>query len=163
MKALSVRQPWAWAIICGGKDIENRSWQAVSHGLDKQGRFAVHAAKGMAQKEYDHASFFMAGLGVICPAAADLERGGIIGTVELVKVVKESKSRWFFGPRGLVLRNPKPCKFVPCNGQLGFFEFEPDETVICEPKPWMLKSKEDEVEAGLDNSDVLTLSDYGEW
>lgn len=24
-KALSVRQPWAWAIIFGGKPIENRS------------------------------------------------------------------------------------------------------------------------------------------
>lgn len=24
--ALSIRQPWAWAILCAGKDIENRSW-----------------------------------------------------------------------------------------------------------------------------------------
>lgn len=24
MKAISVRQPWAWLIIHGGKDIENR-------------------------------------------------------------------------------------------------------------------------------------------
>lgn len=31
--ALSVRQPWAWAIIHAGKDIENRTWQAVNHGL----------------------------------------------------------------------------------------------------------------------------------
>ncbi|WP_409188395.1 hypothetical protein [Bradyrhizobium sp. RDM4] len=27
--ALSVRQPWAWAIIHGGKDVENRSAPAV--------------------------------------------------------------------------------------------------------------------------------------
>jgi len=26
MKALSIRQPWAWLIIAGHKDIENRSW-----------------------------------------------------------------------------------------------------------------------------------------
>jgi ASCH domain len=26
MKALSVRQPWAWAIISALKDIENRGW-----------------------------------------------------------------------------------------------------------------------------------------
>lgn len=34
--ALSVRQPWAWAIIFAGKDIENRSWQAVNHGLNQR-------------------------------------------------------------------------------------------------------------------------------
>ena len=50
--ALSVRQPWAWAIIHAGKDIENRSWQAVNRGLDQRGRIAVHAAKGIAQ--YTH-------------------------------------------------------------------------------------------------------------
>ena len=31
-KALSVRQPWAWAIIHGGKDIENRVTRAVTMG-----------------------------------------------------------------------------------------------------------------------------------
>lgn len=45
--ALSVRQPWAWAIIYAGKDIENRSWQAVNRGLKQRGRVAIHAAKGM--------------------------------------------------------------------------------------------------------------------
>jgi hypothetical protein len=25
MRALTVRQPWAWAIVHGGKDIENRT------------------------------------------------------------------------------------------------------------------------------------------
>ena len=27
MKALSIRQPWAWAILHAGKDIENRDWR----------------------------------------------------------------------------------------------------------------------------------------
>ena len=48
-------------------------------------------------------------------------RGGIIGSVELVDVVEQSASPWFFGPVGFVLRNPKPCKFIPMKGQLGFF------------------------------------------
>ena len=26
MKALTIKQPWAWAIIHAGKDIENRDW-----------------------------------------------------------------------------------------------------------------------------------------
>lgn len=42
--AVSVRQPWAWAIIHAGKDIENRSLAAVKHGM-KPGRIAIHAAK----------------------------------------------------------------------------------------------------------------------
>lgn len=110
--ALSVRQPWAWAIIHGGKDIENRSWQAVNHGLNRLGRIAVHAAKGMTQREYVDASSFMSSIGVICPPAAELERGGIIGSVEVIGVCTASPSPWFFGPRGLVLRDPEPFGFL---------------------------------------------------
>jgi hypothetical protein len=28
MRALTIRQPWAWAIAYGGKNVENRSWRA---------------------------------------------------------------------------------------------------------------------------------------
>jgi ASCH domain len=30
--ALSVRQPWAWAIVSGYKDVENRSWPTNYRG-----------------------------------------------------------------------------------------------------------------------------------
>ena len=44
MKALTVKQPWAWAIIHGGKDVENRSWMP---NLGPRGmRIAIHAGKG---------------------------------------------------------------------------------------------------------------------
>ena len=137
-KALSIRQPWAWAIIYAGKDIENRTWQAVRHGLeDAGGRFAVHASKGMTQDEYDSTASFMASIGVKCPAAKDLQRGGIIGTVELVECVKHHDSPWFFGPRGLVLRNPEPCEFIPCTGALGFFKHQRDDSVTAPLARWM--------------------------
>lgn len=32
MKALSIRQPWAWLILHAGKDIENRVWQTRFRG-----------------------------------------------------------------------------------------------------------------------------------
>ena len=32
MKALSIRQPWSWLILHGGKDIENRSWRTNVRG-----------------------------------------------------------------------------------------------------------------------------------
>lgn len=137
--ALSVRQPWAWAIIHAGKDIENRSWQAVNRGLDRRGRVAIHAAKGMTRDEYDHAAEFMASRGVTCPPARDLARGGIIGSVEVVDVVTDSTSPWFFGPRGLVLRDPRPCAFVPSSGQLGYFAWSPGDPAAVPPLArWML-------------------------
>jgi hypothetical protein len=44
--ALSVRQPWAWAIIHIGKDIESRDWKSNNPNLRYRGRIALHAAKG---------------------------------------------------------------------------------------------------------------------
>lgn len=38
MKALSIRQPWAWLILHGGKDMENRSRRT-----HMRGRICVHA------------------------------------------------------------------------------------------------------------------------
>ena len=136
--ALSVRQPWAWAIIYAGKDIENRSWQAVNHGLKRRGRIAIHAAKGMTRDEYEGTKDFIARIGGEVPAAIDLRRGGIIGSVEVIDVVSDSDSPWFFGPRGLVLRDPKPCKFIPAVGQLGYFKWtRADPSILPVPAKWM--------------------------
>lgn len=136
--ALSVRQPWAWAIIHAGKNIENRSWQAVNHGLRQRGRIAIHASKGMTRDEYEDARDHINGLGHKCPEAHALKRGGIIGSVDVVDVVSESSSPWFFGPRGLVLQAPEPCEFVPSMGQLGYFEWFPADPSILPPiLPWM--------------------------
>lgn len=137
--ALSVRQPWAWAIVWGHKDIENRSWQAVNHGLRQRGRICVHAAKGMLRDEYETARDFMADIGVTCPKAHELRRGGIVGSVEVVDVVSKSESKWFFGPRGLVLRDAELWSFIPSIGQLGYFEWRrADHTVEPPPARWML-------------------------
>lgn len=137
--ALSVRQPWAWAIIHAGKDIENRSWQAVNHGLRQRGRIAIHAAKGMTREEYEDAKATIERVGHKCPAPADLLRGGIIGSVEVVDVVNDSDSPWFFGPRGLVLRNPEVWTFLPAQGALGYFEWrQADQSVVPPPARWML-------------------------
>lgn len=142
--ALSVRQPWAWAIIWGGKDIENRSWQAINHGLRQRGRIAIHAAKGMTRDEYECAMDSIAHNGITCPLPHLLDRGCIIGSVEVVDVVSESASPWFFGPRGLVLRDPRPIKeVIPAAGQLGYFKWSPSMTDT-RPMParWMLPEHE---------------------
>ncbi len=138
-RALSVRQPWAWAILFAGKDVENRSWQAVNHGLNVRGTIALHAAKGMTRAEYEGAKRFMADLDVECPDACDLWRGAVIGTIEVVDVVKEHTSPWFFGPRGLILENPRSCVPVPVSGALGYFEWQSRRTdAFPQPAKWML-------------------------
>lgn len=143
--ALSVRQPWAWAIIHAGKDIENRTWQAVNHGLKRRGRVAIHASKGLGKEEYEEARHFIdaslrENLATIrCPAAIDLLRGGIIGSVDVTDVVTASDSPWFFGPRGLVLSGAAACTFIPSIGALGYFEWRPaDQSIVPEPSKWML-------------------------
>jgi hypothetical protein len=37
---LSIRQPWAWLVAHGWKNIENRTWPTGFRG-----RFLIHAAK----------------------------------------------------------------------------------------------------------------------
>jgi len=121
MKALSIRQPWAWLIIHGGKDIENRSWHTKYRG-----RFLVHAAQVMTRKDYYNCNQFAERIGVRIPPFEDLQRGGIIGSVELVDSVNSHKSPWYMGEKAFVLRDPKPISYRPLNGKLGFFDV-PDE------------------------------------
>ena len=131
MKALSIRQPWAWLIISGGKDIENRSWHTKFRG-----RFLVHAAKGMTKAEYLRVKFWLArpgsGIhGVELPAFEELQRGGIIGSVELVDSVDSSDSGWYMGEKGFMLRDPRPMVFIPLKGRLNFFDVPPEVSGNC--------------------------------
>ncbi len=131
MKALSIRQPWAWLIIHGGKDIENRSWHTKHRG-----RFLVHAASGMTRLEYNYVAGqgetvgFLedCGLHVKLPAFEELQRGGIIGSVDLVDSVDTSDSPWYVGQKAFVLKDPLPLPFTPLKGRLNFFDV-PDEMV----------------------------------
>lgn len=136
-RALAVRQPWAWAIIHGGKNIENRGHVAITKGGMRPVRIAIHASKGMTRDEYVHAYDFMRSIGVVCPPAGALIRGAIIGSVHVVEIVTRSNSPWFFGPRGLVLRDPEACEPRACSGALGYFDWK-ESDAIEQPLKWML-------------------------
>ncbi|WP_188544127.1 hypothetical protein [Aquisalinus luteolus] len=137
--ALAVRQPWAWAIIHGGKNIENRNKHAINLGGMKPGRIAILASKGMQRREYEHARDFMQSIGVQCPRPDELVRGGVIGSVTVTDIINESDSPWFFGPWGLVLSDPEPAALpLPASGQLGYFKWETDLDLDFEdPSRWM--------------------------
>lgn len=122
--ALSVRQPWAWAIVHAGKPVENRKWKSNNPGMKFRGPCCIHASKGMTRAEYEDAAEFMASIGITCPAPADLQRGGIVGVTNIVDIVTELDSPWFFGPKGLLLGDSRPIDFIPSVGALGFFKWE---------------------------------------
>lgn len=130
MRALTVRQPWAW-LLFHGKDIENREW---STGY--RGPLAIHAASGMTMDEfYDALRFvrsFNSALATIIPGPRELVRGAVIGTVvqtgcmpveRLGEVL--SNNPWAMGrychiyTKAELLDRPMPAK-----GKLGFWEWE---------------------------------------
>jgi hypothetical protein len=119
VKALSIRQPWAWMILHGGKDIENREWPTRVRG-----RVLIHASKGITPDEYRDAVWYADQRGVAVPHEVNMQRGGIVGSVEIVDCVMRSDSPWFMGKYGFVLRNPVLLPFQPCRGALGFFDVQ---------------------------------------
>lgn len=115
LKALSIRQPWADAIVYHRKDIENRSWPTRFRGP-----VLIHAAKAWGEDErLSLLSLVSEGL---VPDCQQPLLGGIVGVAEIVDCVTRSDSRWFVGPYGFVLRNARPLSFRPCRGALGFFD-----------------------------------------
>ena len=110
---LSIRQPWAWLIVAGHKDIENRGWPTKFRG-----EFYVHAGK--AQPTESDLSVIETLYSVKIDRSA-LQYGGIIGAAELIDCVESHPSKWFEGEFGFVLRNARPVPFIPCPGRLGFF------------------------------------------
>ena len=123
-RVLSIRQPWAFAICTGEKDIENRDWQ---NPPGYRGPLLIHAGL-KAEKRTPELLAYLKYCGVDPPL--ELPVGGIVGRANLVDVVKVSKSPWFQGPLGFVLRNAKPLPFIPCKGQLGIYY--PDAELIAE-------------------------------
>lgn len=89
MRILTVRQPWAWAIIHGGKNVENRVRNIAG---DYRGPVAIHVAQADADSApeslwLDHANWYRARRPQpmkFDPAWSD--RGLIIGVVDLVDV-----------------------------------------------------------------------------
>jgi len=113
MKALSIRQPWAWLIAHGYKPVENRSW-CTSY----RGPLYIHAGLRL-DPDLERIRAFCSSLGIELPQ--DFDRGGLVAQVELVECVTQHYSPFFTGPYGFVLENARPIPFRPCKGQLSLF------------------------------------------
>jgi hypothetical protein len=117
MKAISIRQPWAWLIVQGYKDVENRTW-----ATKYRGPILIHAGKTcdpafdelrqMLREEFD----------IHVPPRKQIPRGGVVGQATIVDCVTDYDSDFFVGPYGFVLEDAQPLPFQPCRGWLGIFD-----------------------------------------
>lgn len=120
--ALSIKQPWAWLIVNGYKDIENRNWKT-----EYRGQFIVQTGSidtRFYQPQLGEVSMYdeFRAFGIPVPKINELQIGGIVGMSEIVDCVDQSPSLWFTGKYGFVLQNSRKLPFEPAKGMPGFFK-----------------------------------------
>ena len=130
MKALTIKQPWLYAITDLDKRIENRTWRPPDFVIGQT--IALHASKADDPNGY---SAIQKVKRIALPAA--LPRGAIVATARVVGWLHEDNhfqlgetdpddidlSEWFFGPFGWILKDvqklPQP---IPFRGALGLWD-----------------------------------------
>lgn len=136
MKALSIRQPWLWAILKADKRVENRDWANCHY----HGPILLHASKGCTRYEYESAQRSittmradMRARGEIGPDLIEIPtlkeqpRGVLLGIARIVGAVRHPEYEDGFrgyriaGALGLELADVRPLPPVPFTGALGFF------------------------------------------
>jgi hypothetical protein len=151
VRAFSLRQPWADAVLFGGKRIENRvDWTYAYPPSKFRGWCFLHAAKGMTRGEYGEVTKFCEERGATWrpPPVERLRRGGLIGRMrvigcvrddgavvidaasagvrEPVRDMREDERVWYMGKFALVLADVQLVTYVPMAGALGFFKVPDD-------------------------------------
>lgn len=136
MKALSLRQPWAYLVTAGWKPIENRKWNTKLRGA-----FYIHASAGATREDWDQARRFtdLTDPSIQIPALHALPAGGIVGRATLVDVLPPCDDKKHLEKLGLpvreicahpwhipwqygfVLEDMQELSFVPMKGALNFF------------------------------------------
>lgn len=117
MRCISVWQPWAWLIVNGHKDIENRTWR-----LDYRGPLIIHAGKAHGRQQLDDEMHIQHTFpNIKMPPLRDMQFGAIVGIVEVMDCVQASNSPWFNGPWGWVLERQRRIQPVQVIGRQGLF------------------------------------------
>jgi hypothetical protein len=118
-RAISIRQPMAWAVIHAGKDVENCTAPLQVKAAVGCLVFVHASSHRMSRADVIEAAAYLKARGVEMPD--ELQLGGVIGSVMVVDIVERHRSRWFHGPFALVLADPRPVRFRPARGQVGLF------------------------------------------
>ena len=129
-KVLSVKQPFAYLLCAGIKDIENRTWKFPQKYIGE--RVLIHASGAKAQFNFSNAHYEkFRELNMRRWYDNDFYKSAIIGSVEIVDCVINHPSIWAEkGVYNWVLANPilfdKPILNV--KGKLGFWNYDlPEE------------------------------------
>ena len=122
---ISLRQPWAWLVVSGHKDIENRKWQPRHRG-----QILIHASGSHLSQTYSEAKAFMAdrGLDIPIPIMPFLPTRCIVGYATLTDVAENHPSPWAMENHlHWVLSHPVAFDDpISCKGQQGLFKVEAD-------------------------------------
>jgi len=131
MKALTVCQPWAWAILAKIKQVENRNWFTPYRGP-----LLIHAGKSLEYMKIipDLAGDIQYKFGLTIPDK--LEFGAILGSVELVDCLplgrlaaKYGNLAFAEGPAYWVLKKARLLLApIVYRGGMGLFDI-PDEVL----------------------------------
>ncbi len=130
LRAVSVRQPWAWLLASGWKDIENRVWRPSFDNGPVW--LAVHAGKRV---EDGLQTFFECDLGVEIPITTSAILGAILVDA-YVEGADGSTSPWYAGVSGwtvkaaVLLREP----IEDVTGALGCFRMPDHITTVLEQR-----------------------------
>lgn len=138
VKALSLKQPYAWLIANGYLLVDDRTW-----GTSYRGVMLIHASKGIYEEYYD---YLVAQTDLPLPSKDQLGYGGVVGMAQLVLCVRpnnipptltrEQQADFSGVPRnhfGFLFEDAKPLTLMPCPGKLGIFELHMDE--LLSPTP----------------------------
>lgn len=94
MKAVSIKQPWAYLIAAGIKDIENRTWKPHFRG-----RIYIHVSGKASGKLPDvltnkQADFITCNVKKMPPNVKNMDYSAIIGEVDIIDCVINHPSIW---------------------------------------------------------------------
>ncbi len=125
MRAVTLIQPWAWAICHANKRVENRTWAPPRAAIGKP--LAIHAGKSYS---FEAVKIIFDTSGLLVPSTVAF--GAVVAVATLADVVHtetdlpDDQWDWYCGPFGWVLEDvqvlPEP---VPCRGALSLWELPP--------------------------------------
>lgn len=76
--AISLKQPWAWAVLHAGKRIENRTWFST-----KRGAIWIAASAQVTRGYYEYARLWLRQRGINVPELDELPAGAIVGSARV--------------------------------------------------------------------------------
>lgn len=134
MKALTIIQPWAWAIAHKFKRVENRTWAPPENLIGQ--RIAIHAGKKFAADAEERIRKMIAvswseewnrWASIYPENQDDLNFGCIIATAILDGVITEPTGdstidKWYEGKRGWLFTDVRLTPSIQCRGNQGLWE-----------------------------------------